>query len=492
MATGLPLSRLIGVSVTIDPTAAATANFNSLVIIGDSDVIDTDARMVHYGSLEEVATAFGTASEEYKAALLWFSQLPKPSDVYVGKWAQGATKGRLIGAALTTAEQALANFTAVTTGSLKLQIDGAAATTVTGLNFAAATSLSNVASIITTGLAAAAVCTWDGSRFIIKSATTGASSSIGYPTAPASGVDIKALIGSTLAQGARTVTGIVAETAVTAVTKIDALPTFVYGITFASTNLVDADRSAVAAYVEAASRPHIYGVNAAAAATIDGTQTTDIASVLKAAGYKRSTVQYSSTTPYAAASLLARVLTTDFQAQNSTITLMYKNEPAVTAESLTTAQADALQTKRANVFITYDNATAIVQYGTMAGDAYIDEMVGLDWLANEVQTEIFNVLYGNKKIPQTDAGVHRLVNAAEVACDRAVKNGLLAPGTWTSNDIGQVTNGSYLSKGYYVFTSPLRTQSAADRAARKSPPILIAAKLAGAVHTVDILITVNR
>jgi hypothetical protein len=35
-------------------------------------------------------------------------------------------------------------------------------------------------------------------------------------------------------------------------------------------------------------------------------------------------------------------------------------------------------------------------------------------------------------------------------------------------------------------------QAQADREARKSPPIQIALKLAGAVHTVDIIVNVNR
>lgn len=491
MAIGLPVSRLINVSVTIDPTAAGVANFNSLVIVGDSDVIDTDTRIVRYGGLTEVGTAFGTSAEEYKAALLWFSQSPKPTNVYIGKWAQSATKGRLIGAALTTAEQALANFTAITTGSLKLAIDGASATTLTGLNFSAATSLANVASIITTALSTAATCTWDGSRFIIKSATTGTSSSVAFPTAPGSGTDIKALIGATAAQGARSVAGVAAESALAALQAIDATPTFVYGVTFASANLTDADRTAIGGYVEAASRPHIYGATTSAAAVLDSAQTTDIGSVLKAANLNRSTVQYSAT-PYAVSSLFARMLTTDFTAQNSTITLMYKGEPAVTAETLTTAQADALKAKNVNVFVNYDNSTAIVQYGTMASGRYIDEMVGLDWLTNAIQTAAFNRLYSSKKIPQTDAGMHQLANAVESALDQAVNNGLLAPGYWTSDGFGEISNGSYLTKGYYIYVPPLRTQSQAGRAARKSVPIQVAAKFAGAVHTVDVAITVNR
>ncbi|MFX6011523.1 DUF3383 family protein, partial [Acinetobacter baumannii] len=67
--------------------------------------------------------------------------------------------------------------------------------------------------------------------------------------------------------------------------------------------------------------------------------------------------------PFAGASLLGRLLTTDFDANNTTITLMYKQEPGIVAETLTTTQANTLQAKRINVFVEYNNDTAVVQYG---------------------------------------------------------------------------------------------------------------------------------
>jgi hypothetical protein len=262
---------------------------------------------------------------------------------------------------------------------------------------------------------------------------------------------------------------------------------------FASTNVVDADHVAVAAHVEAADAPHIYGVTTQNTGALDPAFTTDIASVLKAAGYDRSLVQYSSSSPYAVASLLARSLSVDFAANNTVINLMYQQEPGVTAEVLTSAQADALKAKRCNVFVAYDNATAIIQEGVMSGTAYIDEITGTDWLANAIQTNVYNLLYtSTTKVPQTDAGNHLLANAAEAACIQGVNNGLLAPGVWTAGGFGQLAPGDYLEKGFYIYTPPIASQAQADREARKSVPFQIAAKLAGAVNTVDVLINVNR
>jgi len=487
MPVGLPVSRLVSVSVTLDPQAAAFANLNSLIIVGDSDVIDVETRIAGYADISEVATAFGTSAPEYKAALLYFSQAPKPNQLYIGRWAQAAVAGRVIG---STDHALLSAFTAISNGSLKFSIDGASAATFTSMNFSAATNLNGVAAIVDAALTGA-TCTYDGSRFVIKSSTTGASSAIAYPTAPASGTDLKTLMALTAAVGARSVNGIAAEDAIEAVAILDNASTYWYALMFASTNIVDADHEEIAAYIEATS--HLYGLTTQSALAIDATSTTDIGYILEAAGYKRTFGQYSSTSPYAVASLFGRILTTDFNANNTVITLMYKQEPGVTAETLTTAQASALDAKRYNYFVNYDNGVAIVQNGTCFGDCFVDEIYGADWFANSIQTNVFNLMYTSKtKIPQTDSGNVQIANAITDSCAQAVTNGLIAAGTWTSDGFGQLSRGDTLTNGFYVYTPPIALQPSADRALRKSVAFQVAGKLAGAIHTADILVNLNR
>ena len=53
------------------------------------------------------------------------------------------------------------------------------------------------------------------------------------------------------------------------------------------------------------------------------------------------------------------------------------------------------------MFAAYDNDTAIFQEGVMSGPAYFDEIHGLDWLQNAIQSETWNLLYQSKaKIPR--------------------------------------------------------------------------------------------
>jgi hypothetical protein len=100
----------------------------------------------------------------------------------------------------------------------------------------------------------------------------------------------------------------------------------------------------------------------------------------------------------------------------------------------------------------YENDTAILEQGVMANGDFFDERHGLDWLQNAVQTADYNTLYtSTTKIPQTDAGTTTRIANIELVLDKAVQNGLFAPGKWTGGPIGQLNTGDMLTKGYYVY-----------------------------------------
>ncbi|HDP7078206.1 DUF3383 family protein [Escherichia coli] len=258
-------------------------------------------------------------------------------------------------------------------------------------------------------------------------------------------------------------------------------------------DIADADWLTAAAAIEASSLSRILAITTSDAATIETTSTTDLASKLKAAGYGRTFVQYSTSSKYAALSAFGRAFTVNFTGSNTTLTLKFKQLPGITYETLTVNQAAALDAKNCNVFVYYQNDTAILQQGVMANGDFFDERHGLDWLQNYVQTNLFNLLYtSTTKIPQTDAGVTRLLANVEQSMDQSVTNGLVAAGVWNGGDIGELVAGDTLTKGYYVYAQPLSEQAQSDREARKAPLIQVACKLAGAVHYADVQINVVR
>ncbi|AOZ06699.1 DUF3383 domain-containing protein [Cupriavidus malaysiensis] len=318
-------------------------------------------------------------------------------------------------------------------------------------------------------------------------------STITYATSPAVGTDVSALLGLTTGVASAPVNGVAAEQPVDAVNAmVTNFGRQFLGITFADTTVTNTQHLAVAAFVEA-DQAHLYAVTSQEAAAVDPTQTTDIGYLLKQLGYKYSFPQWSSTSPYAAASLLGRLLTVNFNSNRTTITLAYKTEPGVVAESLNTTQANALDAKNYNYYVNYDNSTSIIQNGVTPSGIFIDSIYNAIWFRNRVQTDLYNALYTSPtKIPQTDAGNQTLSATMETSCAAAVTNGYLAAGVWNQAGFGALNQGDTLSKGYYIYTPPISSQSTSDRQARKSVPFQIAALEAGAIHSISLTVNVQR
>jgi len=598
----LPISRLVNVNVILSAIAAQAQDISTLLVLTSSDVIDVVERIRTYSSLDAVATDFGTLGAEYAAASLWFQQAPQPTQFKLGRWAYNATKGKLLGGLMSAAQQTLANFTAITSPSFYIEIDGFPYA-IHPASFASVTNLNGVASIMQTALAAASAgstCVFNStySRFEISSGTTGASSVVSYAKAPtavgnitfgsnpsngdtitlngtvvtfktspvnptdvqiagtlagtitnaklmldgstdvqlvkfmsfasptklglratasgasgnsltiaasaatasgatlsgATGTDISGLMNLVynFTSGVYVANGVAAESALDAAVLFDQS----FGQTWYAMNIpaaTDDDHIAVAGYLEATNNKHIYGVSTTEGGVLLSSSTTDIAYRLAHLGYKKTVVQYSSSNSYAICSLLGRALTVNYNGNNTVITLMYKQEIGIIPEQLTPTQADVLATKNCNVFVAYNNNTAIIQQGKVANGDFIDTITGSDWLALTVQGAVYNLLYTSPtKIPQTDAGDHLIVTTIENVLSQAVANGLLAAGVWDSNGFGTLKQGDFLPKGFYVYAPSINTQNSATRAVRQSVPFQVAAKLAGAIHTVDISITLAR
>lgn len=598
----LSVSDLVRVTINLSPLSAAVRSFGTLMIAGDSAVINAAERFRTYTGIDGVAADFGLSAPEYHAAALYFGQTPKPGTLMCGRWVRAAIAAENIGGILSASEQSISNWNNISNGSLTVTINGSAQT-LTGLNFTAETNLNGVASIVTAALSGGATCVFDGSEFVIKSGTTGAgvkasglitltgtgtnadtitvngvvitlvsgtptgsqikvggtaaitaanlqyfltnstnvlltpasytldgteitveydtvgiagnsftlaksstgitisgavlsggavASSVGYAT-NGTGVGVAVQLKLDSANSQSLVAGYDAESpAECAAILADASAAW-YGLMFqASVQPTDDQNIAVATFIEALDLTRIFGVTIVSTDVLSALITNDLASRLKDGAFKQSFCQYSQNA-YAIASFFGRGFTVNFAANNTTITLMFKQEPGVTGEDLTENQAVVLASKRCNVFVDYVNDTVIIQHGVMSGPAYFDEIHGTDWLQNAIQVACFNVLYtSTTKVPQTDAGVNQLVNAIDQVCGQAVFNGLVAPGTWNAGGFGQLTQGDYLKAGYYIYAQPIALQSQSDRETRQAPPIQVAIKLAGAIQGLDVQVDVNR
>ena len=494
MATNLqPVSSLVNVQINLASAPAQGQSLADLLILGTSPVIDVTERIRTYYTITAVAQDFGTTAGEYLAAAAFFGQSPQPKQLLIGRWAKTDLPAQLLGATLNTT---LSAWTSITNGSAVYH-DGTESVTLSGLDFSGATSLFGVANVIQVALQAAAVNTpdfvWNDtySRFELT-LDAAATVDVNFFTASGTGTDIASLGGLLVTDGGYLAPYTPAETALEAVVEFDDRAGQRWYALFID-GASDNDHLDVAAFIEASNTKHSYGVNTQAAGVLSSVSTTDIAYKLEQLAYKKTVVQYSSKSKYAVVSLLARILTTDYTANKTVIDLMYKVEPGVIAESLPASQLQTLKTKHCNVFINYDNDTAIIQPGdTTSGDP-VDLIFAIDWFAIDTQNTLYNLLYSNPtKIPQTNEGHNILASGIASVCEQGVRNGFIAPGTWTQSGFGTLKQGDFLSKGYYVFFEDVSLQNPADRAARKSQTFQVALKAAGAIRTVDVIVNVNR
>jgi hypothetical protein len=496
MANGLNISRLVNVQVNLSAQAAATRSFGAGLAVSRTNIINVGERLRGYTDTTEIAQDFGSTSPEYLAGVRYFSQLPRPGLFYIGRWAESATQGFLIGGDLTPEQQNILLFNSISDGAFDVVIDGSARQ-VTDIDLRGVTNLNEVVSRINLATADG-VISWDGEKFVFESPNTGSTSSVGFFTPPATGTDIGVLLRLTATTAAYQVPGINAESPLDAVVALADKSSSWYAMGFAlTTSLSDSDIVSIAEYIESLQVKRTYWLITQDPNTKNASISTDIGSILKSGGYKRTFVQYSEFSNQSnfvdVFSAMARLITTDFTANNSMITLMYKQEPTVTPLILTTSEANALQGKNVNAFVAYDNDTAIIQYGTMSGEVYADEIIGLDWFSDAIQTACYNALYtSTTKVPQTDAGQNILVNACSSVCDQAVNNGFIAAGQWNGSPFGQLSTGDFLPSGFYIYSPPMAAQAQSVREQRISQTIQIAIKLAGAIHEVNVIVNVNR
>lgn len=488
----IPVSKIVKVNVLSSPTFPARKGFGLLNIIGSSLRLPVGNRVRFYSDMDAVAADFQSTDEEYKAAQVFFSQAPRPTEVAISRRFAAAAPGELLGS--VNYEKLIATWQAVTNGGFDIKLDGVNKP-ITGLNFSAAANLNAVASAIQTKLATAQVgttCVFDGTRFIIRSGSTGATSTVDYATAPTgsgSPTDIGALIGIRAADLGITTAGAAAESIAASLDALQDINQSWYGFTFTS-EVTEQNIKDAAAWAEA--RVKIFGFTTSASNVLDQSATTDIASVMKSNLYDRTFYIWDSNDPYQIVSAFARAFTVNFNEQNSTLTLKFKQLPGTSPITITESQRQALLLKNCNYY-TYFGDSAMLAEGVMASGKFFDERHGLDWLQNAIETNVFGYMFTRTtKVPQTDKGVAALVQQVEKACQEGVRNGLLAPGQWNGMDLGEMRSGMYLSKGFYVYAQPVAEQNQSDREARKAPPIQAIIKGGGAIHFADITVTFER
>jgi hypothetical protein len=501
----LPISQVVDVTLQQSPRGAQKRDL-SVVAIFTHEMCDEftnpDARYVVVSDVNSVASLFGTNSDAYRAAMALFSARPKPKTALIARYMKenftsSAVSSKINGSALALS---YIQFKNIIDGYLSFYF-GDEKIDVKELDFSAVSSMQDVANVINAKLNDTGVkFIYDavGSRFILSANTDGRGANFGYVfDAQLDGTYVGNMTNlidgkSTLINGEDAIT-YNKETPADALSKLQNKYQNWYGIYFANTitdaELIEAHDWAVAQGVENAK---VMAYTETRPANIEYTDS-NVLKTLSKRNSGRLMVQYNNKgNTHAAAELMGIALTTVWTGVNTAKTVKFKQEVSVTSDDkITINEATKCRRLGINFYTDYAGVNMLAE-GVMLGGTFIDETTGLDAFINAVQVQAFNTLQGQPtKIPQTDRGQQILISSIKVVGEQFINNGFLGLGKWTLGDLGELSYGDQIN-GYYFYSDSFDMQDTADREARKMMPINCALKLAGAGHSVDIIVQFNR
>lgn len=224
---------------------------------------------------------------------------------------------------------------------------------------------------------------------------------------------------------------------------------------------------------------------------------TGLANMVKAAGYTQTRVLFHNTNAQLEPfkwSYASRGMSTNFSGSNTSSTMQLKELTGVTYDSsLSQTQYTNAGTYGTDLYANIAGENCVISNGE---NGFFDDVYNLNWLLGALEVAGFNFLRTTgTKVPQTESGMDGLKGAYRKILAQAATNRFIAPGTWTGVDTFGDTEDfirNIADFGYYIYSSPISSQSTADRNNRIAPVIQIAIKYAGAIHQTSVIVNVNR
>lgn len=488
---GISASQIVQVLPRILTGTGNDLVFNGLVL--DENAIIPTGKAISFSSSDAVGEYFGTASDEYAMASIYFggynnSQI-KPSLLYFYKLTPNGASPFARGTSITPAT-ALTALTAITSGSFSVVISGNKYE-LTAVNLSSATSLSDVASTIQSALVTAgatdAIVSFSSlnNTFTVDAGVVGEEQSITVPSgdiAEAMGFDAET---ATISDGANSQT--VVDTMTELTTKFQNFVTFT---TLSEPS--DSDALSLAQWASAqasAGTMYLYVCWDSSDANLDATNTTVITEQLKQANVGATCVVYPDNKK--AAFIMGTAASIAWDQRNGTLTFKFKAQDGLAADIDNTQHAVALESHSVNFmgnYATRNDNFVFLANGEMLGQyRWIDTYLNATWLCNSAQVQLMSMFQSNRRIPYTEAGYAIIRANLRDVIDRAVNNGVINPGVSLSNaqksqltqELGGDFSDEIYQNGYYI---QVLDATANARQQRQSPPCNLVYTYGGAVH----------
>lgn len=436
----MPISNSLYVEIT-----SAVIGANSVPVQKLYGRAFSDNLLMPFGKIIEVAQGgaeayFGANSNEAKFAQQYFSYIsPAPASraprLQFARFKPDGQAPYLQAAKLTAT---LAQLKAVTAGNLSIQL-GSSPITISGLTFASAANLADVASAIQAAIRAAsaspvyaqAIVTYDAvlGAFTIKGGTGVTNQDAKFLTATAP--DVGALIGF-FGTGAVASPGVAPQTPLEAFIAAEQISDSFGSATFdliPDPDLMPADLVPVSNYIAQANVKwqHYVGVPG----SVDVNEYADLFTGIQSTGLILTATdgEYKSSLP------MAIMAATDYDRRNATVNYMYRQNGLLTADVTDTLTARDLDSKRVNYYgETAESGTPIsfFQRGSLMGGATAPVSMNVhaneQWLKAYVRAQLMSLQLGVNKITPDTAGRGSLLAVLFDAVEKAKFNGTISIG----------------------------------------------------------------
>lgn len=434
------------INITSEVGAGETVTTRDL--IGRLFTVNTLAptgTVLQFNSAQEVASYFGTSSEEYLRALFYFSWISKnatrPQLISYSFWASAATAPLIFGQPLTAT---LGQLQAITTGSFNLTLGGISHD-LTGLNFSTDMSFAAIAATIQVAVRAAdGSSQWTAADVTYNSGSNafnlvgGATGAATVATAmAASGVDIRALIGwlsnsALIYPSAPILSNGVAIETITATLTNSANISNNFG-SFLFTTSAGLDQAQI---VEAATWN--YGQSFTFMYTIpcSAGNAGAYSTALKSIGFAALTLAPLST-EYPEQIPMQIFAATDYNSVNAVQNYMFQMAN-VTASVTDTTNSDSYDSIGVNYYgqtQTAGQLIAFYQRGVLTGEAINTNPTDMNVYANEIWLRdaagaaLMTLVLALPEISANNQGIVQVLGALQSVINQAVSNGTISVGT---------------------------------------------------------------